>query len=240
MYLSIVIPCYNEEDNIGPLLESLLELDKSQNFNCEIIVVNDNSSDKTPEIVNNFKKNNTKIKLINRKNGNNGMGFALRIGTEKTNGKFIIWVMGDRSDDIKTIPKILNKLKEGYDMVFGSRYMNGASSGNLSLFKATLSSGFTLTSRFILGIHVHDITNAFRGFRREVYNSVDLKTGDFTISPEFAIKAHKKGFKLGEVPTVYTDRTKGKSKFNILKMGISYSKLLLLKFKKDQQSNFKL
>ena len=100
------------------------------------------------------------------------------------------------------------------------------------MFKSILSSGFTSISRIIFGIKVHDITNAFRGFRREIFNSIDIKSGDFAISPEFAIKAHMRGYMLGEVPTIYTDRTKGKSKFDMMKMGIKYSKLFLLKFEK--------
>jgi len=232
MTISIIIPCHNEEKNIGSLLDSLLSLNKKQNFNAEIIVVNDNSKDKTAKVTEEFQKKNSKVKVLHRNKGNNGMGFALREGTRASTGKYVIWIMGDKSDDLNTIPLMINKLENGYDMVFGSRYMQGASRGDLSLFKAILSHGFTFISRLVFGIKVHDITNAFRGFKREVFDSIDIKAGDFAISPELAIKAHNKGYILGEVPTIYTDRTKGKSKFALMKMGVRYSKLLLLKFEK--------
>tara|TARA_Y100000310_G_C20672897_1_gene811254 strand:+ start:529 stop:1242 length:714 start_codon:yes stop_codon:yes gene_type:complete len=229
---SFVIPAYNEQANIGALLDAILLLGKTEEWkNYEIVVTNDNSSDKTPSIVESFQEKNPFIKLVNRTKGNNGMGFALVEGTRNASGKIIIWTMGDLSDDLETYPKLINAVQNhGFDMVFCSRYMSGGSSGDLARFKAFLSSSFTILARVLFRIPVHDITNAFRAFKKEVFDSVNLESGDFAISPEFAIKAHKEGFKLGEVPTNYTDRQAGTTKFKMLKMGRRYSWTILKLF----------
>ncbi|MBU0762960.1 MAG: glycosyltransferase [Candidatus Altiarchaeota archaeon] len=227
MKYSIVIPAYNEDGNIEELVN---DIKKSCCGEHEIILVDDNSSDNTPEICDILSKHKN-ISCIHRKKGDNGMGYALIDGTRWAKGDYIVWVMGDRSDKTDTIDEIVKKLDEGYDMVIGSRYMNGADSGDLARDKAIYSSGYTLLARLIFGIPVHDITNAFRGFRKKVFQDITLESGDFAISPEFAIKAQLRGYKLGEVPTTYTNRKAGKPKFSLIKMSIRYISLFRYRLK---------
>jgi glycosyltransferase involved in cell wall biosynthesis len=226
---SVVIPAHNEQDNIAPLLEDLLELRGKIENPFEIVVVDDNSSDKTGGIAEAYSKKFKNIRVVHRSKGNNGMGFALVDGTKKATHDIVVWVMGDRSDDLRTIPRIVNKIDNGYDLVTGSRYITGGSRGDLDLFKSSLSMGYSLLSRAVFGVPTHDITNAFRGFRKEVFSSIRLESGDFAVSPEFAIKAHIKGYKLGEVPTGYSNRRAGKAKFDLLRMGIRYFQLFKYK-----------
>lgn len=228
--ISIVIPVYNEEGNIVPLVESVEKLRKKQKWNCEIVIVDDNSKDNTAKLSDKLSKKYKKIRVI-RKKGNQGMGNTLIRGTKEAKGDIIVWIMGDRSDDLNTIPKMIKKIENGADVVFGSRYIPGGSSGDIDKFKAIASSGYTTFARVVFGIGVHDITNAFRAFRKEVFNKIKLDSGDFAISPEFAIKAHLKRFKLSEVPTTYSDRVSGQTKFNMFKMGIRYLSLVKYKFK---------
>lgn len=230
MSVSIVIPAHNEEENLPILLDNLIKL-KTVIGNPEIIVVNDNSNDETCLIANSYSKKYKNIKVIHRGKGINGMGAALKEGTKAAKGDYVIWLMGDNSDDLKTIPKFIDKLKKNADIVFGSRYMKGGSSGDLGAFKALLSSGYTFICNLIFGIKVHDITNAFRAFKRETFNNIKLESNDFAISPEFAIKAHLKNYKLIEVPTSYTTRKVGQPKFKLIKMGVSYCKLFRYIFK---------
>jgi GT2 family glycosyltransferase len=183
MKLSIVIPAYNEEENIGPLMDGLLDLRKKQRWDCEIVVVDDNSSDRTGKIADSYRKQK-KVVVIHRKKGNNGMGFS------------------------------------------GSR-------GNLEFSKALMSSGYSFLSRIIFGIPAHDITNAFRAFRKEMFNKIKIDAGDFAISPEFSLKAHLNGYSICEVPTTYHNRESGKSNFNVLKMGRRYVSLFGYKFVKN-------
>lgn len=229
MEISIVIPAHNEENNIGYVLDEIFKLD----IISEVIVVDDHSHDNTYRVVEGYSERFKQIKIIKRTDGKRGMGISLREGTLKASGEIIIWVMADRSDDISTIPRLAEKIKSGFDLVFASRYMRGGSSGDLNKLKAFLSSGYSVVCKFLFGFNVHDITNAFRGFKKSMFLQIDPRADDFAISPELAIKAKLKGFKLDEVPTVYTNRKEGKNNFNILKMGFRYISLFRYKFKLD-------
>lgn len=229
MNVSIIIPAYNEEENIPKLLDSLLNL-KSSLKDFEIIIVNDNSNDSTGLISEKYSKKNKIVKVVHRNKGNNGMGASLKEGTRHAKGKYVVWVMADNSDDLTIIPKLINKLKNSYDMVFGSRYMSGGSRGDLDIFKTALSSGYTFIAGILFNFKVHDITNAFRAFKKDVFSNIALESDNFAISPEFAIKAHLKGYKLGEVPTTHKNRKAGQAKFKIAKMGIAYISLFKYRF----------
>tara|TARA_Y100000310_G_scaffold342995_1_gene448644 strand:- start:8055 stop:8753 length:699 start_codon:yes stop_codon:yes gene_type:complete len=229
MNVSIVTPVHNEQGNISKLLDDLIKLESSLK-NFEIIVVDDNSSDKTGLIAHSYSKKYRNIKVLHRSKGINGMGAALKEGTKAAKGKYIVWIMGDNSDDTTTIPKIIEKMKSGYDVVFGSRYMAGGSKGDSNPFKAMLGTGYTFVARLIFGIKVHDITNPFRAFKKEIFNTIKLECNDFAISPEFSIKSHLRGYKLAEVPTVYSNRKTGQSNFKMLKMGINYIRLFKYRF----------
>ena len=229
MNVSIVIPVHNEQGNLPKLLNNLIKLNGAfKNF--EIIVVDDNSSDKTGLIASHYSKKYKNIKVIHRSKGINGMGAALKEGTKAAKGKYIVWIMGDNSDDFTTIPKLIEKLQNNYDVVVGSRYIKGGSRGDSDAFKAMLSASYTFVARLIFGIKVHDVTNGLRAFKKEIFNSLKLECNDFAISPEFSIKSYLKGYKLGEVPTVYVNRKAGQSKFKLIKMGIAYCKLFKYKF----------
>jgi len=226
MKVSIIVPAYNEEDNLPILLKNLQGLIKKEKLNAEIILVDDNSTDSTPKICDMFKGKYDNIFTIHRV-GNRGMGNALIEGTNKASGDVIIWVMADLSDDLNTIPKFLEKIENNYDLVFGSRYMKEGSPGDIPYDKALSSKSFTNLSRVFIGIKVHDITNAFRAFKKNVFNIVNPISADFAISPEFALKSHLAKFKLGEVSTVYTNRKKGVTKFKMFKMSIRYFSVFL-------------
>lgn len=226
MKVSIVVPAYNEEDNLPILVKNLQGLIKREKLNAEILLIDDNSIDSTPKICNIFEKKYKNIFTIHRF-GNRGMGNALIEGTKKAGGNVIVWVMADLSDDLNTIPKFLKRIKNGYDLVFGSRYMKGGSPGDIPYDKALFSKSFTDLSRMFIGIKVHDITNAFRAFKKNVFYITNPTSTDFAISPEFALKAYLAGFKLDEIPTVYSNRKKGVTKFKIFKMSIRYLSVFL-------------
>ena len=111
--------------------------------------------------------------------------------------------------------------------------MEGGSRGNLEFSKALMSSGYTFISRMIFGIKAHDITNAFRAFRKDIFNKINIDSGDFAISPEFSLKTHLKGYSICEVPTTYYNREAGKSNFSMLKMGRRYVGLFRYKFSRN-------
>jgi glycosyltransferase involved in cell wall biosynthesis len=241
MKVSFIIPLHNEEKNSGPMLERVLTYAKQKKWNFEIIPVDDKSRDRTKQILQEYSKKYSVIKPLYRSAKNeergNTMGVSLVEGTRKATGDIIIWTMGDLADDTETYGEIVKLLGEGYDMVFGSRYMPGGSRGNLDPLKAFLSSWGTLLARSVFGVPVHDITNAFRGFKKELIERITLDSSGFSISPEFAIKAHLAAYKLGEVPTVYTNRIEGVSNFKLYNMTKSYLTLywrLLTRYKFQQ------
>ncbi len=226
MKISFIIPFHNEEKNAGPMIEQVVSYARDQKWDFEVIPVNDRSRDKTQQVLDTYAKKWKFVKPVKRTDTEeamgNTMGKALLEGTKKSVGDIIIWTMGDLADEPATYGAIVAKIGKGYDMVFGSRYMPGGSWGNLDKVKAFLSSWGTRLAQILFGIPVHDITNAFRGFRREVYEKIVLTQSGFSVSPEFALKAHLAGYRLGEVPTVYYNRVEGVSSFKLWRMTMTY------------------
>lgn len=230
MLVSIIIPAHNEEENIGDLIDDLEKMIIKNKLDAEIVPVNDHSTDDTSKILKQKSKKYKNIRSLNRTSGPRGMGATLKAGTEYAKGKYVVWTMGDRSDTVTTIPSFIKALDSGADIVFGSRYILNASPGNLDHFKMLLSKGFSQLNKFLFGYNVNDITNAFRAFKKDIFYNLNIKSNDFAISPEFALKAHIAGYKLAEVPTVYKDREKGIPKFKVGRMGISYGLVMLRSF----------
>lgn len=236
MKIAFIIPFHNEENNVIPMIEQVARFCRKKKWNAELIPVDDQSTDNTAKHLKYLEKKYKYIHPIFRKKTDhikgNTMGSALIEGTKKSKADYIIWTMGDLADKPETYSAIVEKLLDGYDLVFGSRYMPGGSRGNLDPLKAFFSSWGTILSRFLFGIPVHDITNAFRGFRKEIFESLKLDSIGFSISPEFAIKAYLAGFRLTEVPTIYTSRIEGISSFKLYNMTINYLKLYIDLFTK--------
>ncbi|MBN1353055.1 MAG: glycosyltransferase [Candidatus Omnitrophica bacterium] len=234
MKTSIIIPMCNEEGNAHRLLEELVNKTRSWTGAYEIVAVDDNSTDKTPEILKEYADKNPSVSCVIKRDGKKGMGSALVEGMKRSLGETIVWVMGDLSDDLDKIPEIVKKIGDGYDIVFASRYMKDGSSGDLDRLKAFLSSRFTVFTNILFGIKVHDITNAFRGFKRTLAEKIKLENTDFAISPELAIKAHLLGYKMTEVPCSYKTRKAGKAKFKIFRMVMKYLTLFRYRFYKKE------
>ncbi len=235
MKISFIIPFHNEEKNCQPMIYRVMDFAKKKKLSFEIIPIDDRSNDHTKNLLLKISQKYPDIVLPifrphDGEEKGNTMGKALVAGTSVAQGNIIIWTMGDLTDDTKTYEEIISKINQGYDMILGSRYMPGGSRGNLDFLKALLSSFGTLLARLLFKIPLHDITNAFRGFKKELFSAIPLESSGFSISPEFAIKTHIAGYKLGEVPTTYTNRSEGVSSFKLTKMTLSYLKLYLSLF----------
>ena len=242
MTVSFIIPFHNEEKNCLPSILRIIKFARKNRLKFEIIPVDDRSTDKTTLILKEISVKYHNVKPVFRrddgKEKGNTMGKALIEGTRQAKGDFIIWTMGDLADSLVSYKDIIEKLSEGFDLVFGSRYMPGGSSGNLDPLKARLYSSGTLLAKMLFGIPIHDITNAFRGFKKSIFNRIKLEESGFSISPELAIKAYLKGFKLGEVPTTYTNRVEGISNFKLYHMTKSYLFLYIKLFIKSLANRF--
>ncbi len=228
MKLTVVIPVHNEEENILDVI-SKIEADLILPF--ELIVVNDHCIDKTSSIVTDLAAKYNNISLIDNKL-EPGFANAIKTGLDNAKGEAIVPVMGDLCDDLKLIPVMLDKLSEGYDVVCGSRYIKGGARLGGSKLKGFLSAFAGWSLHKLLGIPTHDIANAFKIYRKEVIDNINIQAKGFEISMELPLKAYYAGFKITEIPTVWHERKKGKSSFKMFNLIPNYLKLYLWAIKK--------
>ncbi|HPQ68650.1 MAG TPA: glycosyltransferase family 2 protein [bacterium] len=226
--LSIVIPVYNEERNVDALVTDLRAWAETQTIDLEAIAVDDGSDDESAALLLGQATAWPALRVLVHER-NRGMGATLLDGTRAARGKYVIWMMADRSDRFDDIRNMLTMLEQGYDLVIASRAMRGGDYGELGRVKSFFSHTYSWTARLLFGMAAHDITNAFRGMKATLPAALDLRSHDFTISPEMAIKAHRAGARIAEIPTVYRYRQEGKSNFRLLRMGRRYAQLLWLR-----------
>lgn len=223
MKLSIAIPAHNEEENIGQVIE---QIESKIKFPFDLIVVNDHSVDRTAEIVSGLTKKYDNLMLVENKLTG---GFANAVKTGLLNAKtdVVVPVMGDLCDDLGTIPLMFAKIAEGFDVVCGSRYIKSGARIGGSKVKGFFSFFVGLTMAIFTGIPTRDVANAFKMYRKQVIDSMNIESTGFEISMEMALKAYFKGFKVTEVPTIWREREKGKSSFKMFNLTPNYSRWYL-------------
>ncbi|HMU42434.1 MAG TPA: polyprenol monophosphomannose synthase [Ignavibacteriaceae bacterium] len=210
----IIIPTFNELDNITKLIPDLL----SRSANPDILIVDDNSPDGTADFIQQMAVNNDRIHLIKREK-KMGLGTAYIEGFKfalKNNYDFIFEMDADYSHDPKEIPNFLNAI-QGNDLVLGSRYSNGVNVVNWPMRRLLLSYFANMYTRVITGLPVKDATGGFKCFRRKVLETINLdrvKSNGYAFQIEMTYKAFKKGFRIKEIPIIFIDRMKGKSKMS--------------------------
>jgi len=190
----------------------------SKNDEINILIVDDNSPDGTATFVENEMKNNDRIHLIKR-SSKQGLGTAYIAGFKyalKNNYDFIFEMDADFSHDPNEIPRFLEEIKDS-DLVLGSRYKNGVNVINWPMRRLLLSWFANIYTRVITGLPVHDATGGFKCFRRKVLEAIDLNrvtSNGYAFQIEMNFKTWKKGFKVKEIPIIFVDRVKGKSKMS--------------------------
>lgn len=222
-FLSIIIPARNEQELIASTIENILPVIDIEW--CEIIVVDDHSSDATWSIVEKISKVHKGIKLV-RNERPAGFANVLKTGFDSAQGEFVLSVMADGCDDPETIPLMIEKAKEGYDLVCGCRYMKNAGKIGGPKLQGFFSKFLCLSLHYFSGIPTRDISNAFKLYRREILQNIHLREKGFAVSMEAAAKFYFMGYRICDVPTVWEGRKKGKSKFKITRT-FPYVKLYL-------------
>ena len=213
MDLSIVIPVYNEEKNVALLHQTIRNTLDKTDFKYEIIFVDDGSTDNTFNILNNLKK----VKIIKfRKNF--GQTAAMMAGFENSNGKVIVSLDGDLQNDPSDIPKLLDKLNEGYDVVSGWRYNRQDSFG-----KKTFSKIANSFRQLLVKDPIHDSGCSLRAYKKECFSDLQLHGEMHRYIP--AILAWK-GFKLDEVKVNHLPRKYGKTKYNMWRVTKGFMDLI--------------
>jgi dolichol-phosphate mannosyltransferase len=211
----IVVPTYNERENLPLLLEAVLKVVPAE---VEILVVDDGSPDGTGKIADEWAARESRVHVLHR-TGKLGLGTAyvagFRWGLDQ-GFEQLIEMDADFSHDPKYLPVMLKSL-ETHDVAIGSRYVPGGGTVNWGLGRKVLSRGGSLYARTVLGAPIRDFTGGFNGWRRKVIEAVDvgtLRSDGYSFQIELKYRAFKKGFRWTEFPIVFADREVGKSKMN--------------------------
>lgn len=228
--LDIIIPVYNEGENISGTLDEINTKIKTEN---RLFVVYDFDEDNTVPAVKNYINEKKKENILLLKNDyGKGVLNAIKKGFDTAEHEMILVVMGDLSDDLCVVDDMCRKMKEGYDIVCGSRYMKGGKQIGGPLFKKTLSRIAGLSLHILTGIPTHDISNSFKMYRKSILKHTHIEsTGGFEIGLEILVKSYLKGHKITEVPSIWKDRAAGKSNFKLWKWLPKYIKWYLLAIK---------
>ena len=210
--LQIVIPVYNEADNI---VHTLRQIEAKVVTPHHIYIVYDFDEDNTipvvKELVEEQKAEN--VFLVKNKYGR-GVLNAIRTGFDSIKDGVILVVMADSSDDMSIVDAMFEKINQGYDIVCGSRYMRGGKQIGGPRFKKFLSRTAGISLRLITGLPTHDATNSFKMYRKSVLSNIEIEShGGFEIGMEIVVKAFLKGYKIAEIPSIWRDRAAGKSRF---------------------------
>ena len=224
---SVVIPAYNEEDSIVKTLESLRQTLDAAMIPYEILVVNDNSRDRTEAILQEICDRDRCIRYINNYYPN-GFGFAVRCGVENFSGDAVAIVMADSSDSPDDLVKYYHKLQEGYECVFGSRFIKGGRVIDYPIHKLWINRFANLFVRVLFGLKYNDTTNAFKAYRREVIEGIfPLISHHFNLTVEMPLKAIIRGYSYATIPISWRNRQTGVSKLKIKEMGSRYLFIVL-------------
>jgi dolichol-phosphate mannosyltransferase len=227
MKLSVVIPANNEQECIEQVVLDICSLLVQENIPYEIILVDDNSTDHTGEIAEKLSENNPAVRVIHR-TPPRGFGRAIKEGLEHINGEVVVICMGDASDEPKDIVRYYRKILEGYDCIFGSRFIPGATVRDYPPLKLFLNRLANTLIRIMFLIRENDITNAFKAYRREVIESVKpLVSNHFNITIEIPLKAINRSFKHTMIPINWNGRKSGVSKLKLRELQKKYLFTLL-------------
>jgi len=227
MKLSLIIPAYNEEMSIVPTLNKLLKVLKTEHIPFEIIVVNDNCRDNTQQLVEEKMKDTSEVVLINR-TPPRGFGRAIRSGLEYTTGEVIIPVMADLSDDARDVVRYYRKIEEGYDCVFGSRFLKGSKITGYPKIKLIVNRVVNHMLQILFFTRHNDMTNAFKAYRSYVIKDImPLQACHFNITIEMSLSALIRKYSIASIPISWNGRTWGSSELKLRVMGRRYLATLL-------------
>ncbi|MEK9186607.1 MAG: polyprenol monophosphomannose synthase [Patescibacteria group bacterium] len=240
MPVFIVIPTYNEKENLPVLLEKIFDLKIPD---LKALVVDDNSPDGTGRLADELKLKYPNLAVLHRQQ-KEGLGRAYvtafktvltsyRPDKDSRHSDYIVQMDADLSHDPAVIPTMLDKIKTCH-LVIGSRYIKGGRTVNWDFFRKLISRFGNFYARIVLGLPYKDLTGGFKCWRREVLEKIDLEslssTG-YNFQIETTYKAHQLKFNICETPITFTERKTGKSKFNFRIMLEAFWKVLMLRIR---------
>jgi len=210
--LTIVVPVYNEPDNIGPALRRLAA---TVHVPAETLVVYDFDADTTVPVVRMLQAELPTVRLLRNDLGR-GVLNAMKAGMGAARGEYVLITMADGSDEVELVDAMVGLARGGADVVAASRYMKGGRQEGGPLLKRTLSRLAGLSLHWVGRLPIHDATNNFKLYRRLFLESVTIESkGGFELAIELSVKAALDGRRLAELPTTWRDRTHGQSRFKL-------------------------
>jgi len=210
----VIIPTYNERVNLPLIVPLVLEQDPR----LDILVVDDNSPDGTGRLADEIASTNPRVHVLHREK-KEGLGRAYLAGFRwalECDYDFVLEMDADRSHDPKYLPALLAATQEA-ELVIGSRYKNGVNVINWPMSRLLLSYFANKYAHWVTGLPLTDATGGFKCFRSVVLRSIDLdavRSNGYAFQIEMSFRAWKQGFRLAEVPIVFTDRVEGQSKMS--------------------------
>jgi dolichol-phosphate mannosyltransferase len=216
MKCCVVIPTYNEKENISKLIRTLFRVFESIEHDMHILIVDDNSPDGTSKVVRNFTSLYRNVHLLTGKK--KGLGAAYIKGFRHVKDRFDLIVMmdADFSHDPYVLPKLIQEIENGYDIAVGSRYVPGGKTPDWSLTRKLISRGGNFFARVIGGLYrVHDCTTAYRAIKTELLRKIDFKylaTRGYAFLTTLLYECHMRGAKIKEIPITFYDRKFGQTK----------------------------
>jgi dolichol-phosphate mannosyltransferase len=221
MEVSLIIPMYNEEDNVLVTLEEVKKVLKTYD-SYQIVAVDDGSSDQTLRLLEEFREENPELEVLSHP-VNMGMGRALRTGFEKAKGNVIITLDADLSYDPEYIKKLIQELDENHlDIVIGSQYMDGGETEDIPFIRLFVSKTANKIVGYALNKNISTVTGILRAYRKEVLESIEIESNGTEINPEILSKAIAIGFEVKEIPVKLKGRKFGESKVQYRSTTISH------------------
>jgi len=224
--VSVVIPCHNEEMNVGPLIERILEL--YGEYIHEIIAVNDGSTDRTREVMSELAAKDTRVKPLHRV-APNGVGLAIADGLGAATGRYVLTMDCDFQHLLPEFRDLLDRVAEGYDVVIGSRFSRHSVLLNYPFLKIFANRAFHAIAVVLFGRRIRDVTNNLKIMRREVVQDLRLHQPGFAVNAETGLQPILLGYRVKQVPISWINRTPGMgvSSFRLVNVGGGYWKVLV-------------
>ncbi len=220
--LSVVIPAYNEEKNLPRVVAELQKALRPESIPYEIIIVNDNSKDQTAAVIADLMNSDHRIRTVNR-HPPGGFGRAVRSGLKAVRGDVVVICMADCSDVPADVVRYYRCLQQGYDCVFGSRFIKGSVVKNYPRLKLIVNRIVNRAIQFLFRCPFNDLTNAFKAYRTHVLRECgDLQGCHFNITIELSLNALIRGYKIAQIPIGWHGRTWGSSNLRLGQMGRRY------------------
>ena len=220
--LSVVIPGRNESENLSSCICGIVDVLKKNQINHEVLFIDDGSSDNTEEKLKEIISEQPSVRYV-KNQGENGFGYAIRVGLEKFTGDAVSIMMADQSDSPNDLVKYWKCLKDGHDCAFGSRFIQGSVIYDYPKMKLIANRFVNTTIRYAFNIKYNDVTNAFKMYRREVIEGcAPLISPHFNLTVEIPLKAIVRGYSWKVLPISWKNRTKGVAKLKLREMGSRY------------------